>query len=103
MRRVLLYENRKVDPLVIDATTPEQQRLAFLFLFRHLRDEWEVYADLEEPLAWDEIETNERKLYRQACDGDALAAQRLLETRQDNNEFELWLLIDVVEPKASPK
>lgn len=46
--RVLVYENRKADPVCWDASTPEKKGAAVLCLFRHLDRDWEFYTGLDE-------------------------------------------------------
>ncbi len=48
VKKVLMYENRKIDPMVLDASTPELEQKAFLKLFNYLDENWEVYAGLKE-------------------------------------------------------
>ena len=90
MDRVILYENRKSDPLVLDVSTPEKRTAAFLCLFRVLDEEWQVYSELNK---------REQTLYDKARGGDGSAAERLLSLRKDN-EYEMWQFVTVVDPKA---
>lgn len=43
---ILLYENRKIDPICWDASTPEKKKAALLALFRYF-DKWKFYVSLE--------------------------------------------------------
>lgn len=106
--KVIIYENRKTDAMVWDASTPEKQAAAFLDLFNMLDEHWQCYSDLEaeEPYYWadsrDEPEVAERRkksqLYRHqlmrqsyklAKEGNAIAAEDLLKSRRDY-EYEFW-------------
>jgi hypothetical protein len=47
--KILMYSNRKNDvPLCYDISTPEREAAGYLLLFGFLKDEWQVYVDLEE-------------------------------------------------------
>lgn len=95
--RVLQYDNRKIDPILLDASSPEKEAAAYLALFAYLRTEWQVYADLEEPVAWDAQPSKQQKLYAKALAGDAVAVKQLLVARRQE-EYEYWALIDVDDP-----
>ncbi|MBA7665289.1 hypothetical protein ES703_73359 [subsurface metagenome] len=43
---ILLYENRKIDPICWDASTPEKKKASLLALFRYF-DKRKFYASLE--------------------------------------------------------
>ena len=45
--KILLYENRKSDPIGWDISTKEKQRLGFLALFNHLDKVWKCYGEIE--------------------------------------------------------
>jgi hypothetical protein len=99
--RILLYSNRKVDPMAWDASTPEKKAAAFLALFEYLRDDWEVYADLQEPQPWDvDKPSRQRVLFQRAVAGDAEAAEALL-TMRKKYEYEYWSLIDAVDAREA--
>ena len=112
MRRILIYENRKTDPVFWDATTPELEAGAVLALFKHLDKDWQVYAGLTEgpyiperpkdhvegcmcepcqshrkataAAPKEERQTAEHlALYKAAKKGDADAALKLLTARKD--------------------
>lgn len=93
----ILYQNRKSDPVLWDCSTPEKLVSATLALFRHLKNEWEVYAELEEPIAWDAKPTRQHKLYAKAKSGDATAALQLLQTRK-SYEYEYWCFVEIGDP-----
>jgi hypothetical protein len=96
---VLHYDNRKISPLLWDASTKEKKAAAILALFRYLKDEWEVYSELAEPLAWDAQPSKQRLLDEKAVKGDVDAAHRLLTARK-SYEYEYWSFIDVDDPQA---
>ena len=45
---VLLYENKKSDPILIDVSTREKMEAGLKWLFWHLYNEWTVYTDLDQ-------------------------------------------------------
>lgn len=45
--KMLMYGNRKVDPIYWDASTEEKEQAAYKCLFILLRDDWQCYRDLE--------------------------------------------------------
>jgi hypothetical protein len=95
---ILLYSNRKTDPIAWDASTREQKAAAFLALFEYLRDEWQVYDELREPLPWDvDKPSRQHVLFQRAQLGDADAAERLLQTRK-TYEYEYWQIVSVTDP-----
>lgn len=113
MKRVLVYENRKVDASYFDASTEELEAGAFLALFKLLDESWQVYGALEDPeeaycdrpdghpdgcmceacvahrKEAPEVPRRERdriehlELYRRAKKGEAWAARALLTARKD--------------------
>jgi hypothetical protein len=116
VKRLLVYTNRKCDPIYWDASTPELEAGAFLALFKTIDESWRCYASLTEapyqpPFPKDHPEgcmceqcaacrtykdrapkegkENERQLeaYKLAKAGDADAARRLLTARKDH-EYE---------------
>lgn len=89
---ILVYSNRKTDPIYWDISTPEQRATAFLDLFRILRDEWDVYAQINRS------SLREQALFEQAGQGDGRAAERLLTLRK-NDEYESWHIADTRTPK----
>lgn len=48
--RVLIYENRKQDPILFDVSTDEQMQDALRALFAHFDSDWNFYDSLKEPL-----------------------------------------------------
>lgn len=95
MKQVLIYENRKANPLVLDISTQKKRHAAFLYLFTILRDEWECYATGY----WGDsalVQTNQKKLYALANSGDGAAAELLLKARH-NYEYEEWSVVNVVD------
>jgi len=46
--KILLYENRKIDPICWDVSTPEKEKAGFLALFNYLDKDWGYYDGLEE-------------------------------------------------------
>lgn len=93
MNKILLYENRKIDPVCWDASTPELENKAFLALFR-LLEEWDVYHDLEESSQPTLIGQNAVALYHRAKQGNVLACRGLLNQRRQC-EYEYWQLISL--------
>ena len=96
--KVLIYDNRKIDPLVIDASTEEAELAAFMALFQYLKEEWDVYSDLED--IGDKAAFHIRAqaaMYRKAVGGCALSVKRLLTARR-TYEYEGWSLHDVINP-----
>jgi len=96
MKKVLIYENRKTDPICWDASTPELENQAFLALFHLLDEEWDVYLDLKEDKQPALIGQNQVALYHKAKQGDVLSCRRLLSQRL-RYEYEFWQLIPVRE------
>lgn len=45
--KVLLYDNRKIDPFGWDISTKEKERAGFLALFNYLDKTWKCYGELE--------------------------------------------------------
>ena len=45
---VLLHENKKSDPILIDVSTREKMEAGLKWLFWHLYNEWTVYTDLDQ-------------------------------------------------------
>jgi hypothetical protein len=46
--KALMYGNRKADTTFYDISTPEKEAAAYLRLFAELRDDWQVYSELQE-------------------------------------------------------
>ena len=109
--KILLYQNRKMDPRVWDASTPELEAKAMKALFKFLDKEWQCYEDLKTPITKIEqfaaetssnpretmdmrIQLGMREQYKQAKRGDAKAIRWLLGARRDY-EYEYWSLIKV--------
>jgi hypothetical protein len=88
MTKVLVYSNRKIDPIIIDTSTPEKEAAAFLKLFKHLDEEWRVYDDLDPKY---------QNLWDKATTGDADAAKKLLKMRR-NEEYESWYESQMIDP-----
>ena len=53
---VLLYENKKSDPILIDVSTREKMEAGLKWLFWHLYNEWTVYTDLDQADSREPIE-----------------------------------------------
>lgn len=69
---VLIYENRKQDPDMYDISTPEKEAAAYLKLFNYLREDWQVYSDIEEADEVTTLETCEpcgKEIHR-LCEGN---------------------------------
>jgi hypothetical protein len=93
--KVLLYGNRKMDPIAYDASTPESELQAFLRLFRYFDGEfWDMYK------ASPPASKQQQALYDAAKTGDANAAKKLLTLRR-TYEYEEWQLIDVQPSEAA--
>lgn len=92
MKKVLLYENRKSDPMVWDVSTDEGKERAFRELFQHLRDVWDVYGDWSRGNKQDA--ERQKSLFDLAQTGDATATERLLRLR-NNFEYETWRILEV--------
>ena len=85
MNRILLYENRKSDPIAWDASTDELMAKAFLACFNYLDKDWNLFDDLKKM---------ESRLYEKATQGDAVAARRILEDRQ-YEEYCSWQIVTI--------
>ena len=88
--KILLYENRKSDPIAWDVSDLEKEIDAFYSLFLYLKDNWDCYCNME-----DEDPANV-KFYQKALTGNKVAARRLLHLRRDY-EYEFWTLLKVQE------
>lgn len=88
--KILTYGNRKEDPSFIDVSTPEKEQAAFLLMFKHLRDSWDVYGTCP-PTG------RQKALYDKANEGDADAAKKLLILRK-TWEYEEWDYDEVLDP-----
>ena len=97
--KVLYYDNRKIDPILWDASTPEKEDAAFLALFHVLDEDWECYHDLDEREGYLNLTDwrRQRERREKAKKGDSEAAKALLQARQDN-EYESWYLFKVTDP-----
>ena len=96
--KVLIYDNRKIDPIVIDASTEEAELAAFMALFKYLKDEWQVYSSLEYVVETSDSGSRyQSPLYKKACSGCAESARRLLKSRK-SYEYEYWSLHEVINP-----
>ena len=105
VNKILRYGNRKTDDVVWDISTPQKEEKAFRELFAILKDEWQVYSDLEEPyygdscghqceaghnpVVGDSTDEHQLELYKKAIVGDIKAIKSLLELRKDY-EYEDW-------------
>ena len=85
MNRILLYENRKSDPIAWDASTEELMAEAFLACFNYLNKDWQLFNDLKEM---------ESGVYEKATQGDADAARKILENRQ-YDEYCSWQIVTI--------
>lgn len=123
MKRILIYTNRKIDPIYWDASTAELEAGAYLALFKHLDEGWKVYLDLQEelePLVFpvdhvsgcrcdrclsaplrlkeranmEELRKKHLALYEKAKKGDALAARALLRAR-GSGEYQSYSFAEV--------
>ena len=90
MTKVLVYSNRKIDPIIIDASTPEKEAAAFLKLFKHLDEDWQVYSAVPGNV-W------EQKRINLARSDDAQAAKELF-IRRKNEEYEQWYESQMFDP-----
>jgi len=86
MNKVLLYENRKEDPVVWDASSPELEEKAFRSLFNKLDEEYNFYAELRK--------ADVNHLYKKAVKGDFKSIKKIL-TSRINYEYEYWSLINI--------
>lgn len=130
VKRVLMYENRKISPCFWDASTEELEAGAFLALFKHLDEDWQVYSGLDQPekpyrelskghpegcmcepcISFRKEQTalpdrekereHQLKLYQRAKKGEAAAARALLKERQDY-EYEKFTFVTVESTKSS--
>lgn len=130
MKRILVYENRKVDACYFDASTEQLEAGAYLALFKLLDESWQVYGDLKEPVSgWrklpeghpegcmcepcvgyrqeqaelpkrEKLRAAEVALYKRAAAGEAAAARDLLERRKDG-EYEEFRFAQVESHEAS--
>lgn len=85
MKKILLYENRKVDPVAWDASTPELKKNAFLQLFRLLDEDWQLFTELADM---------QSKVYEDARNGDAQAARKVLNYHK-GYEYCNWQMLEV--------
>jgi predicted ABC-class ATPase len=88
MKKILLYENRKSDPVAFDASTPELENTAFLKLFKLLDEDWQVYE------CGDMTAIHNQWYHLAKNRGDAEAAKKLLKARR-NYEYETWQMVNV--------
>lgn len=95
MKMVLIYENRKTDPVVWDASTSELEGKAFLSLFNLLDKEWRVYTDLEEN-PQSSMFNNQFTLYNKSKEGDIRSCRALLNIRKQY-EYEYWSFVRILE------
>ena len=115
MKQVLIYENRKIDPIVWDVSTLELRAKAFMELFRIIDKDWEAYSDLDDECAeagcshtcahHRKVEPtrpnpDQQALYAAAKGGNTKATEQLLRMRRDY-EYESWVITDMVVPGAS--
>lgn len=91
--KILIYENRKADPICWDASTPEKEEAALRCLFKLLDDEWECYAD---------IHGHHYDLYMKARKGQFDAIKHLLHLRRgyEYEEYRWGELIDPIQEIA---
>jgi hypothetical protein len=87
LKKILLYENRKIDPEAFDASTPELENEAFLKLFKLLDEDWDVYS-------CEDLSEQHQTWYDAAKAGDPEAAKKLLKARR-SYEYEEWQFVDV--------
>lgn len=115
MKKVLIYENRKIDPIVWDVSTLELRAKAFMELFRILDKDWEAYSDLDDECIQEGCShsctyhkvieptrpnLDQQGLYAAAKGGNAKATEQLLHMRRDY-EYESWVITDMGVPGAS--
>ena len=86
--KVLVYENRKTDPIIWDASTPESQAWALRELFDMLHD-WGCYGT-------GEMDEDETALYEKAAAGDDVALFNFLFARRDY-EYEWFEIVAVTQ------
>ena len=98
MIEILHYDNRKIGPILWDASTPEKKANALLSLFNMLDRDWGFYDSMEERDEGISLEQYRRLLdYRNGARcGNANAAELLLRARRDY-EYEFWMFIEVVQ------
>lgn len=101
MTTILIYKG-KHEHVYWDASTPAKQRDAMRAMFEHMRDDWDMYADLTEDLGWDQTPSKQRVMFQQAEAGDDVSLQRLLNARK-SYEYEGWSLRDVLDPTPKEK
>ena len=87
--KILIYENRKQDPMYIDISTPEKRDKGFMYLFKYLRDQWQVYTD--------ELSDKDHALFVDANAGNVEAAIKLLQNHR-KYEYEEWSVGEVIKP-----
>jgi len=93
--RILLYSNRKMEPIAFDASTPELEAAAFLKLFRFFDHDQEGGYNMYD--GGRGLPGSQGTLYQKAKVGDSTAARKLLTARM-RYEYEQWSLIDVMSP-----
>ena len=86
--KILVYENRKSDPVYFDASTPVKELWAYSTVFNIL-NEWDCYEDLIQYTANHpkDYRTIQKQLYEKAKAGDGKAAKELI-TRRSKSNFE---------------
>lgn len=117
MQKILVYNNRKIDDMSWDVSTPAKETRAFKELFTMLDRDWKVYVDLKgkvEPLSrtcshcggsgTEPVDESTRKeyhdglfqrdLYALAKNGNAKAIRQLMEKRKDY-EYEEWHITNI--------
>lgn len=88
---VLLYSNRKVDPVIYDVSIPHKRDAAYLKLFNDLDTYWSCYEGCS---------PSDRLLVNRARKGDAKAAVILLDRRNSHgHEYETFQIIEVIDPE----
>jgi len=98
--QILRYENRKMDPIFYDISTPEKREAGYRCLFKILNEEWMVYEDLKEVTDRSKQSHSQRRqriLYCRAEVGDYESIKLLMNCRK-NYEYEKFFEEDVVDP-----
>ena len=95
MKKVLVYDNRKMDLVVWDASTPELENKSLLSLFK-LFDSWNFYGNLTSSPQPDLTNSNQYSLYQKAKKGELSACKQLLMQRK-KYEYEFWQILPIQE------
>lgn len=97
VKKVLMYENRKIDPMFWDVSTSCLEQKAFFNLFNYLDKDWAVYSDLKSlsspkkpSLTKDQIDKLPPGRVKETALAEHQAYQRGLKDYEDSNMQKKW-------------